>query len=147
MGVSPWSAWHHDLKVPMGRHEVSDYNDRSCRPFRTSAMYANKSMGFRPWLQHAAVSRLVAILQNSISLTIQSYRSNCSKRKLILHFRFCISHFAFSYSIDGFCTSRNRRNSLMLCPKSFSKCHVLIGLQIIHTSSWRSDVGEPQPML
>ena len=39
-------------------------------------MYANKSMGFRPWLQHAAASRLVAMLQNSISQAIQSYRSN-----------------------------------------------------------------------
>ena len=30
-------------------------------------MVANKSMGSRPWLQHAAASRLVAMLQNSIS--------------------------------------------------------------------------------
>ncbi len=37
-------------------------------------MVANKSMGFRPWLQHAAASRLVAMLQNSISQAIQSYR-------------------------------------------------------------------------
>ena len=38
-------------------------------------MVANKSMGFRPWLQNAAASRLVAMLQNSISQAIQSYRS------------------------------------------------------------------------
>ena len=38
-------------------------------------MVAHKSMGFRPWLQHAATSRLVAMLQNSISQAIQSYKS------------------------------------------------------------------------
>ena len=38
-------------------------------------MYANKAMGFRPWLQHAAASRLIAMLQNSISPAILSYRS------------------------------------------------------------------------
>ena len=38
-------------------------------------MVANKSMGFRPWIQHAAASRLVAMLQNSISQAIQSNRS------------------------------------------------------------------------
>ncbi len=41
-------------------------------------MVANKSMGFRPWLQPAAASRLVAMLQNSISQVIQSYRSKKS---------------------------------------------------------------------
>ena len=39
-------------------------------------MVANKSMGFRPWLQHAAALRLVAMLQNSISQAIQLHRSN-----------------------------------------------------------------------
>ncbi len=38
-------------------------------------MFVNKSMGFRPWLLHAAASRLVAKLQNSISTAIQSHRS------------------------------------------------------------------------
>ena len=75
MGVSPWSAWHHALKVPKGRHEVAKYNDRSCRPFRTAATYSDKSMGFCPWLQHAAASRLIAMLRNSILQAIQSYRS------------------------------------------------------------------------
>ena len=43
-------------------------------------MYANKSMGFRPWLQHAAASRLVAMLQNSISQAIQSHRTKYFER-------------------------------------------------------------------
>ena len=38
-------------------------------------MLAHKSMGFRPWLEPAAASRLVAMSQNAISQAIQSYRS------------------------------------------------------------------------
>ena len=40
---------------------------RQCLPSR--------AFGFRPWLQHAAASRLVAMLQNSSSHAIQSHRS------------------------------------------------------------------------
>ena len=72
------ASWFESPEGTTWSLQITKYKDRSCRPFRTSAMVANKSMGFRPWLVHAAASRLVAMLQNSISQAIQSYRSNCS---------------------------------------------------------------------
>ena len=45
------------------------------RTARAVPLPKSAALGSRPWLKHAAASRLVAILQNTISPAIQSYRS------------------------------------------------------------------------
>ena len=76
MGVSPWSGWHRDVKVPKGRHAVFKYYGHVV------------PSGLRQWLptihglspmatacRRFTASRIDVMLQNSISKTIQSYSS------------------------------------------------------------------------